>query len=342
MELVLGSKAAVTARPSSAKPASRTWQSRLLPMGAALGAAACVWLAWSVGLSALTQGLSLLLPWVPLLVLLELGRPLCELFATGHVLAAYGVRVAWSTRIRAQLLAYALDVVMPAGRTVGEAGKATVLAPEVGIDRSVAIGAAGQTLTLLSSAAWALLGLVVASFARAHEGIVVATVVYTLATVSLASLIFVAARLSRPWPWLTRIPHVLGSAQQLDHLLRAPSRHLVLSAIALLGGRVLQAIQLTVLLAVLGAAPSLPLTAVATNLYVVSAAAGELVPAQLGVVDGAFAIASSSFGIAPNAMLGVSLGLHAAQLLGAAIAALAFAFSGVVRGTRAASLRSNA
>lgn len=312
MELVLGSKA--TVNPSSGRPPGGTWQSRVLPVGGVIGAAACVSLAWNVGLSALAQGLTLLLPWVPLLVLLELGRPLCELFATGHVLAAYGVRVTWSTRIRAQLLAYALDVVMPAGRAVGEAGKATVLAPEVGIDRGVAIGAAGQTLALLSSAAWALLGLLVASFARAHEGIVLATVVYTIATVSLASLVLLASRLSWPWSWLARMPHVLGAAQQLHTLLRSPPRHLVLSTVALLGGRVLQAIQLTVLLAVLGAAPSLPLTAVATNLYVVSAAAGELVPAQLGVVDGAFAIASSSFGIAPDAMLGVSLEIGRAHV----------------------------
>jgi hypothetical protein len=289
---------------------------------AAFGTITFALLLWNLGDAAVWRRLWSLSSLGPLLILLELGRLGCELLGTRALLTAADARVPPLRLVRGQLLAQTLDVVMPAGRTAAEAAKATVYAQYLGLPQAAAIATALQLAVLVANACWAIAGYLGSLHAPLPHALRVTLLGFAAATSCLVLGVCAFAASPAARKLLARIRFVEASLQRFAALLKTAPRQLVIAVFAQLLGRGLQATQLVMLSVALGATPGLAHAAIMQAVYLVGAASGELVPAQLGTTDAAFVLAAPALGLTRSAAFSASLMLHAAQLVTAAMACL--------------------
>jgi hypothetical protein len=258
-------------------------------------------------------------PWI---LLLEVARVACEVLTTRSLLGSAGAKLPFARLMRGQLLGQACDVLMPLGRTSAETAKAVLYSSYVGTPVAGAVATTMQLAVLAANCSW-----VIASYFQARALGVSATVragliVYAVATLSivLAVVLFAAA------PWVrsasTRLPVLHASLERLAQLLLSTPRALCFAVLSQLLGRLVQASQLALIAATLGAtiAPAHVWTLEAV--YMVGAALGELVPAQLGTADAALVVAAPALGLSAVAAFSAILGLRAVQLAVAGASAL--------------------
>jgi hypothetical protein len=291
-----------------------------------LGVSLCVGLVMHVGAEALAEGAAVVLPWLPALLLLEVLRAGAELVSTLVVLGEGRDIVSRRRLITAQLLSSVLNTVMPAGRATGEGVKAAMLAPALGLGRALAIGAAGQAIALVANALFATVGAFAALTLPQRPVVVSALFIYALVTSAGALFMALAARTGSAGRWVVRWPRVQASLRHFDEIVRRGPLVLASAVLAQAFSRVFQACQLALLLGLCGGVVSVASVAFAQALQLVGAAAGDLVPAQVGMTDGAFVLAASGMGLTSSEALLVSLSLHAVQLGGAALLALTALF----------------
>lgn len=303
--------------------ASRLVTRWLTLLMAAVGVITFALLLWNLGDAAVWRRLWSLSSLGPLLILLELGRLGCELLGTRALLTAADARVPTLRLVRGQLLAQTLDVVMPAGRTAAEAAKATVYAQHLGLPQAAAIATALQLAVLVANSCWAIAGYVASLNAPLSNALRVALLGFAAATSALVLgvCVFAASPLARKL--LGRVRFVDASLQRFAALLKTAPRQLLIAVFAQLLGRSLQATQLVMLSVALGATPSIANAAIMQAVYLVGAASGELVPAQLGTTDAAFVLAAPALGLTQVSAFSASLMLHAVQLATGAIACVA-------------------
>lgn len=287
---------------------------------AAFGVITFALLLWNLGDAAVWRRLWSLSSLGPLLILLELGRLGCELLGTRALLTAADARVPPLRLVRGQLIAQALDVVMPAGRTAGEAAKATMYAQHLGLPQAAAIATALQLAVLVANACWAIAGYLASLGAPLPNALRVALLGFAAATSCLVLGVCAFAASPAARKLLARVRFVEASLQRFAILLRTAPRQLLSAVLAQMLGRGLQAAQLALLCVALGASPSIAHAAILQAVYLVGAASGELVPAQLGTTDAAFVLAAPALGLTQSSAFSASLMLHAVQLVTAALA----------------------
>lgn len=288
---------------------------------ATIGGLAFVLLLWHLGSNEVWIGLAALRAYAPLLCVLELGRLSCELLGTRALLRAADRRVPAPVFVRGQLLGQALDVVMPAGRAAAETAKATLFARYLGLPQAAAIATALQLAVLGANAAWALCGYLYSPNFELTPTLRIGLVFFTAVTSGVVLSVCVFAALPATRRLFARVRFVHASLERFADLLRTAPRALASALLAQFVGRGIQAMQLTVLVYALGVQPSFAHTAVMEAVYMVGAACGELVPAQLGTTDAAFVLAAPALGLTQSAAFSVSLALHAIQV---AVGAVSF------------------
>jgi hypothetical protein len=306
-----------TEQPSAADRAQTSRNvARLLTLAiAGIGGLTFVLLLCNLGTSEVWRGLAALSAFGPALALLELGRTACELLGTRALLKTTDAQLPMLRFVRGQLLAQTLDVVMPAGRTAAEAAKATLYAPHLGLPQAAAIGAALQLACLAANALWALAGYVASADVGLPQPLRVGLLGFTAATGGVVILVCVLASVPRARALLGRVRFLQATLERFALLLRQSPKALGQAVLAQLLGRAVQAVQLALLSYGLGAAPSFASSAILQAVYMVGAACGELIPAQLGATDAAFVLAAPALGLTPSAAFSASLALHAVQLL---------------------------
>jgi hypothetical protein len=285
------------------------------------GLVAFVLLWHQLGSHALLAALHVFKRLWPGLLLLEGARLLCEVVGTRILLGASDAHVPWRRLVRGQLLGQALDVVMPAGRTASEAAKAAVYSRAIGVPQAAAIATALQLAVLACNALWVLAGYSVSARLGLPEALRVGLLGYALATglLVLGVTLFAAAPFIRYF--LARVPVLYASLERFANLLVAAPIALTGAVAAQLTGRAVQALQLAVAAGAFGVhfAPlQFPL---AESVYLVGAALGDLVPAQVGTTDAALVLAGPALGLTPAAAFSVIVALRAVQLSMAAISA---------------------
>jgi hypothetical protein len=119
---------------------------------------------------------------------------------------------------------------------------------------------------------------------------------------------------------------VRASLERFAQLLAVAPGRLVFALAAQLVGRCVQALQLAVAGTVLGAQFTLPQIALTQAVYLVGAALGDLVPAQLGTTDAAFVLAAPTLGLTAASAFSVAVAMHAVQLLMAGVYGLGALF----------------
>lgn len=295
---------------------------------AVLGVGGTVWLVDHVGLDRLSVAIRGSVPWFLAVVALEGLRVVLDALAT-HLLyvgAAHGddePNAPAGVLLRSQLAAYPVVLLFPAGRAAGEAVKATLLGPYVGLGRAAAAAIWSQSLTLACGFAISLPCLAVAAFRWGFtHPLTIAIGVQGLTAIGLSTVIALAARTPQVGQALHRVSSRLGVAAGVAQKSVLALGWPVAPFCAMFANRVLLAAQLVVLTVGLGLGNGWDGLLV-LGAHLVGAAAGDLIPGQLGATEGALALAADALAISVESAVAVALLFHASQLAWALFGALA-------------------
>jgi hypothetical protein len=288
-----------------------------------LGVACIVVVARWVGAGDVAATLLSALPVLPLLITLEGARIPVEALATRMLLGDDRERVPPRVLFTAQFFWYALTVAMPGGRPVAEAWKATRLAPYCGSARAAAVAAACQASSFAGDA-------LIASASAVSCYLIAGPTLLTYLIALVAGLAVLAAILLAALSRSDRVARLVGRVARFRHAAAAfreaartqsmfDPRAVVLMVLA----RGLQVALFACALGVTTASTPVALALVLQALNMLGSIAGDLVPAQLGTTDAAFALAAGPLSAEPATMAAIAILFHAAQLAWVFFAGLA-------------------
>jgi hypothetical protein len=292
----------------------RGWFGRVL-----LAAAGLVLLAYLVrgaGAERVVRVLFEARSWLPAILALEIVQLTCDVVAL-HSLLPEPRRIPASTWVRSSAVAYAMMILLPAGRAAGEVARATLVANHVGTAAAATASAKlqGSYLCALAVASGAACAVVCASFGlRTSLGLLLGG--NALMMVVFAGSLFAVLWDARVGRWITRLRRRFGATAPVS-LQDATARRFPMRAVwVCTAGRTAQLLQYGVLLGAVGGVPSVHGAFVAHGIHLVGATLGDAVPNQLGVVDGTYRTFAPALGFAedPARALSIAFLAHAAQL----------------------------
>lgn len=288
---------------------------------AIVGVAAVVLLVRHVGARALLELLRQALPWMPLLIGLEALRIVAEAVGTRAVARlVMPERLTGWAWLRMHLVANATLVVLPAGRAVCESVKFVSLSASTGPGRAAAIVVVQQAMTLLAMGAISI-PCALAAYGLQARLLALAIGIHGLSAVGAAFLLVLSARHAKlprfASAWL--MPSTLGTFRET--MLALPW----ISPVGLLGkllNRVLQAAQYAVCMVAVAGDTTAARALLADGASLVGSALGELIPAQVGAVDGALAYAAPQLGLTVAMAIAVATLARLSNLFWSAVGAL--------------------
>jgi hypothetical protein len=261
---------------------------------------------------------------LPLLLAIEAARISCEVAATAVLSRRARERVRLGELLRIHLTGYAASVFLPAGRAMCETIKAAALAPRIGGAHAAAIGATSQSLALLGGAIVGSLGVVAAYLTVGASPVTGAILLYVLTAAAGFTAVQVACRRRSIGGFFGRRFASMRAASASFHeaLVEIPVvPRAALSIIVV--ERALQALEIGVAIHAVGGPLGLRISFLAQGVSLVGGSLGDLIPGQLGAVDGAFALAAPMLGIAGAAGVAVAVLVRCAQLAWMAVGILA-------------------
>jgi uncharacterized membrane protein YbhN (UPF0104 family) len=277
------------------------------------GLALTAWLINSAGLERVLEAVREAGPWLPAVLLLEIGIVATDMFAARALLGDAMTSVPPTTWLRSAMLAYASTVVLPAGRAAGEAVRTTTLAPAIGFGRATGVCSRLQACVLASNAGISFVIAAVVFSRHASNVLALALLGNAVGCSVLSVVVFTAARSERVAKWLKA--RFKGLAQSRDVVPLASGAAGDARAIAAcLVGRILEASQYGVVLHAIGgrATPASALTA--QGIHLVGAAAGDLVPNQMGITEGAYRLFTQALELGAARALSIALVVRIVQL----------------------------
>lgn len=298
------------------------WRVALRALAALVAVALVAALVAYTGRGAMLAALSRVAAWLPLLLALEAAVVATNGFALRALLRRAGGNPTryWSVVYFGHVFA----VLLPAGRLVAEGWKALRIARETGAGVASAGAVALQAAVLLANAVVAL----VTFSAVAHRcGRTLPTLVvgvFSLGMIALGAAVALAGR-ARVGQWLgARMTFAREAGPAFDRAYGDTSRALGAAVGYECLGRAAQLAQVMVLRYALGVGAGVEDTLASYGLMLAGAAAGDLLPAQLGATDAALTLAAPRVGLTAADALALTLSLHGAQ------AGLALLAAGVV------------
>lgn len=268
-----------------------------------------------VGPATLGALLASAIGWLPLLLALEAVRIAADAASTYFLYRRWGDGLPLAEILRVQLAAYPVNILAPASRATAEAMKAQALARLSTGARAAAVATMNQSFALYGGA---LITLPCLAASLLMTGASVLSLGLTLQLVLSAAAgvgLQVVARGRAIGGWLgRRFARVAKAAERYQAALseHAPVSGLPLSCAIV--NRAAQVLQYTTLVLAVSGSTSLGRGLLAQGLNLVGTSLGDLVPGQLGVTDGAFALGSASLGISAADAIAISVLAHFVQL----------------------------
>jgi hypothetical protein len=270
----------------------------------------------------LLEASSTLAPWLPWALAIEGARIGVDALTTRFLYGERGARVPHAALLRAHLLAYPANLLLPAGRAAAEAIKAALLHRHVGVERVAAAAVVAPALALIGVVVVSLPCLAAASLAWGGAAFTWAIALQALAALVAASGLLLLARRPEIGRGVGRLSASLGATtervqRELGAMGWLPRKALA----AAIANRLLLALEVALLAH--GAGVAVPLLLPAIGVHLVGAAVGDAVPAQLGATDVSFALAAESLGLTMASAVAASLAFHGVQLCWAGAGAVA-------------------
>lgn len=275
-----------------------------------LGVAAAALVIRHAGPAEIAEGLRATARVAPLIAALELLHLGADVLATRMTLGEKARRVPLFEFIRAHLVGYAMTNVLPAGRAAAEAAKGAIFAPFVGAPAAAAAAGINQAASLLAASAVSIVCAIACVLSEGPPALSLVLFIHALALCVLGVGIRALARSSRICAWLGRFRRI-GSAMDA---FRRSSRETPLvprgPILAFVAGRGIQAVQIGILATAVGAHLTPSRILIAQGVNMLGASAGDLVPANLGATDGAFALMAGTLGASVPAAVTIAMVLH--------------------------------
>lgn len=289
------------------------------------GVAAVVVLIRQVGLSTLLAIVRGALPWVPLLLLLEALRIVSETVGTravAHRAMQEHEALSFAAWLRMHLVANATLVVLPAGRAICEGVKVVSIAAIVGAPRAAAIVAIQHGMNLAALAAVSV-PCALAAFWLGAKIISLAVAAHAVGcAIGAFGIVFASRRAVIPRfasRWFVHAPDAVSTFRST--VAQLPG-FIPMAFAGKLLNRLLQAVQFGILLVAVEGSTSSARTFLADGVNLVGSALGELIPAQVGTIDGAFAYAAPQLSITVAMGVGIATLARLVQLAWSAVGAL--------------------
>jgi len=306
-------------------PSLRSWLGRLLLAAAGLGLV--VYFVHKAGPERVAAVFMQAGPWVPLILALESLQILSDVVALRCILRNRAADVPATTWVRSSAVAYAMMILLPAGRAAGEITRATLLAQKLGTATAAAAGTQLQASYLSAVVvASSIESVVVACTFGIRTPLVWLLAANALIMAAASGGLFALLWDARVGKWIARahdrVLHTRLSASSWDPGLRKglPKRAMLVC----LAGRLTQTTQYGVILAAVGGARGVRGAFIAHGIHLVGATLGDLVPNQLGIVDGTYSAFAGALGLGDKTASAISIAFmaHAVQLTGAAAGVL--------------------
>lgn len=264
-------------------------------------------------------------PYLPLILLADLGWFFGEVVAHRVLLEDDAPKMPLGELVRANLTAFAFMVLAPLGKAGAEVARAIPVARRVGGPRAVAAAANVQAASLLGNAvvsvpcALAVFGIL--GVDALLGWLVVGNAVITL---SIGTVTLVLAQRGRLGERLAeRFDALSVSGPETDVALRVRGGTFAKAVAATSVARISQTVQYGVLLLAVGGTLTVSSALATQGVHLVGAGLGDFVPGQIGVVEGAYHMFASALDLAPARALSIGLLARTSSLVLAASSLLA-------------------
>lgn len=250
---------------------------------------------------------------LPLIVLLEAAWISMDTFAVRAILGEHGKKAPAKVYLRSGLVAYSIMVLLPAGRMGGEVARAALLGPHVGGARAGAAAARINGVTILANALISIpCFLAIAGVVGVTDKLSIAVLVNMAACGFLGIGILFVTRRAKVGGFLgKRFRSMVKWGSAFDEALREMPAIPYQSILLCFFGRFLQMIQYAVILHAVGGTLTFSSGLITQGIHLVGAAAGDMVPNQVGFNEGAYRLFAVALGLAHDPARAVSIALVA-------------------------------
>lgn len=287
------------------------------------GVAAVVLLVRQVGLRELGALLFRALPWMPLLLILEGGRIVAETYGTRATFGADADRLDVMSWFRMHLVANAALVVLPAGRAICEGIKIASLSRAYGAPRAAGYITVQHSMNMLALTVISV-PCAIASYAIVGASLITFAIVAHLAlclvgafALQIAARRAVVPRMAAKW-----FVHSPGAVTTFRDTVRSLPWIAPRTLAGKVFNRALQVVQFGIVLHAIGTDTSSARALLADGVNLVGSALGEFMPAQVGAIDGSFALAAKALVITVAMAMALANLARIVQLIWSAVGAL--------------------
>lgn len=286
-----------------------------------VGVGFVAWLVARAGPGELWRAIAVAGPFFPAIVACELAIAFGDFFA---IRALVGKPLPLATWLGSTAAAFASSLLLPAGRAAGEALRAAVLAPHVGLARAAAACSRMQACALAANALVSLTG---ALFVSA-PALRIALVVNALVVGTIATVILLVVRSARFAAFVEKRLPALVASHRGDPIEAPTAAATARATVPFYLARLVQVLQYGLLVRAVVGHATLRAAFTAHAIHVVGASVGDFVPGQLGVTEGSFHAFAASIGVDEVRALSLALVSRASQIVGAlACAPFLFTYS---------------
>ena len=307
--------------PAHAPTSSRSWaRITLLTLGVVVLTA----IVLNTGVERVLTTLRDALPWIPLLLLLDVLYATSEVFAHRSVLGPRAGEIPVISFVRISLSTYCTATLAPLGRAGGEVIRAVGFKAFVGAGRATAAGANMQGSVLIANAIISIpCAIAVARVAGATHALTWLIAANAVGTLFLGSAVWVLSRSRFGARLGRRFPKLKALGAELDEGARATRSELLLATFFATLSRLVQVVQYSVLLLSVGGVVTLSSMLVTMGIHLVGAGFGDMVPSQVGVHEATYRLFADIIGLSDPARA-VSIALLA-RLVSYLVAAVSLA-----------------
>ena len=282
-----------------------------------LGIGLVVWLVERAGPAHVADVLLAAGVYLPIIIALESTFLLTDSLALRGLLGSSARAVPLSAWVRSATIAYAMMVLLPAGRAAGEIGRAGSISPYLDKGTAALATARLNGAYMFANAAMSLAASVVAArVAGPTSWLAILTFLNFVATSALGAALVAIPKSTRLKAWLRRRFPSFAEGSYKELFTEADQPVPVRAAFVCFLARAAQAVQYGVVLVAVGGTVTVSRAVITLGVHLVGASAGDMVPNQLGVNEGAYAAFAEWMGLAgaPERALSVALLVRIAQL----------------------------
>jgi hypothetical protein len=275
------------------------------------------------GTAAVWQAITRASIFFPVIVVLELTIVACELRSLRLLYGKAAARIPAGRLLRAGLVGYAVAGLTPIGRAVGEAAKARLLSRYVGGPEATAAAIMFEGVLLSANASISVACGIAALLLAPSYVLPGAIGINAVVTATLGLTLLLGGRNTRIGAWVgRRFPRAGKFGARMDARMHEPWPGITAAVAWAVGGRLIQVMQLSLLLVVLGGGTTVIRSLAAEGVNLVAGAVGDLIPSQIGAIEASFVGFALPLSLSKEDAVAIPLLVHLAQVFWIAIGSL--------------------